>query len=676
MTAWLLLLVPFAGAAALLGVRGRRHLLAPLAVAGSVASLAVGIWAAATEPSAAWRWGEHLALALDVEGLARVMVVLVPGIALPVVAFAGASLAQDRGLARLLGLLLAFVGAMLVLVAASNLLTLLVAWELVGMASWALITHDWRDPETPPLALHALLATRTGDLGLVAAAGVVLAVSGTTDYGVLSELSGWPVHVVAAGLLLAAAAKSAQLPFSPWLFSAMAGPTPASALLHSATMVAAGAYALARTVPLLEGAPWLGPAVAGVGLATALAGGVVASVQTDLKRALAASTSAQYGLILVAVGAGSTAAAGAHLVTHATFKALLFLGAGVALHAAATLDLRSLRLGRALPFVAATVAVGALALAAVPPLGAARSKEDILAAAVHSSAWLGAGVVVASFLSALYAGRLALLAYGPASGVPDPDPGSWPDSGSRPGLGPDSGLVEDRGRSTTRSLHKGPIERPPAVERWALGALAFATLALSALWLPGAGELVEDATGGALVAGEAWELAASVAAVAAAAGLIALLDRQGRLATLGLPERVRSGAAAWLGLPALSKHLVVDPVLALSRALAALDDRVVDAGVRAAVWVAGAVSRLLAWWGERGVDGVVQGVAGMTLHGADLSRATDERAVDRAVEELARGTTQAGRQSQRLQTGMSHHYYLLVALGLVAVVAVAAFGRS
>jgi NADH-quinone oxidoreductase subunit L len=662
--AWLLLFVPLLAAGVVLVARRRRALLLPVAVGGSAATLAVGVWAAVVGASGAWRWGDQLGLALDVEGLGAVMVVLVPAVALPVVAYAAASLADDRGLARLLALLLAFVGAMLVLVAAADLLTLLVAWELVGIASWALIAHDWHDPDAPPLALHAFLATRTGDLGLVAAAGVTLAVAGTSDLGALSDLGGWPAHVVAAGLLLAAAAKSAQLPFSPWLFSAMAGPTPASALLHSATMVAAGAYALARTVPLLQGAAWLPGAVAALGLATAFAGGVVASVQTDLKRALAASTSAQYGLVLVAVGAGSTAAAGAHLVTHAALKALLFLGAGVTLHAAGTLDLRSLRLGRSLPFVAGTFAVGALALAAVPPLGAARSKEDILAAAVHAGTWLGAGVLVASFLSALYAGRLALLAFGPR-----PAPG-----GAR---GSNPADVGDRGGSATPIVHTSAGGgHLPVAERVALSGLALATLALSALWLPGAGEVVEDVTAGALVAGEAWELAASVAAVVAAAVVIALLARRGRLASLALPERVRAGAAAWLGLPALAQHLVVGPVLALSRSLAALDDRVVDAGVRAATAVAAGLSRMVAWWGERGVDGLVQGVAGMTLRSAAVSRVTDERGVDRAVEELARGTALAGHQSRRLQTGLSHHYYVMVALGLVAVVAVALVGRS
>jgi NADH:ubiquinone oxidoreductase subunit 5 (subunit L)/multisubunit Na+/H+ antiporter MnhA subunit len=604
--------------------------------------LAVGIWAASSGATASWRWGERLVLGLNVEGLAAVMVVLVPAVALPVIAYTAATMAQDRALARLLALLLTFVGAMLVLVAAADLLTLLVAWELVGALSWALIAHDWRDGERPSLALHAFLATRTGDLGLVAAAALTLAVLGRADYDALGSLDGWAAHAVAAGLVVAAAAKSAQLPFSPWLFSAMAGPTPVSALLHSATMVAAGAYVLARTVPVLEGAAWLAGAVAGLGLATAVAGGVVASLQTDLKAALAASTSAQYGLILVAVGAGSTAAAGAHLVTHAVFKALLFLGAGVVLHAAGTLHLGHLRLGRALPFTAAAFAVGALALAGVPPLGAAWSKEEILAAAAHADAWLAVGVVVASVLSAVYAARLSLLTFG---------------LGDRPA---------DRDGGVGLSGY----------ERGALGALATATVILGTLWLPGAGEVVEEATAGLLQAGAAWELPASLAAVAAGVGLVVMADRRRRLVDFGLPTRAQAGMADWFGLPTVARVVVVDPVLRLSGGLAAFDDRVVDAGVRAAARVPRALSRAFSWWGERSLDGVVQAVAGATLAAGRTSRRADERLVDRAVEDLARGTGLAGRQSRRLQTGLAHHYYVIAAIGVVALVVVAALGTS
>ncbi len=637
--AWLLLLVPWAAAGAVARTHRRRGALLSVSATGAGASLAVGAWAALVQPTAEWRWSETLALGLSVEGLARVMVVLVPAIALPVTVFATSSMRDDAALARLLALLHAFVGAMLLLVAAADLLTLLVGWELVAALSWWLIAHDWRDEDRPRRAAHAFLTTRAGGLGLVAAAAVAVAAVGSGRYDALPALDGWQAHVVAGGLLVAAAAKSAQLPFAPWLFSAMAGPPPVSALLHSATMVAAGAYALARTVPLLPGAPWLPGAVAGLGLATALAGGIVAAVQSDLKRALAASTSAQYGLVLVAVGAGSTAAAGAHLVTHATFKALLFLGAGVVLHAAGTLDLGSIRAARSLRVTTVTFTVGALALAAVPPLGGARSKELVLAAAAHDGAWLAAGVVVAAFLSALYAGRMAVLTFGP-----------------RPGAG-----------ATT--------EAPGALEHGALVALAVATVALGALWLPGAGDLVESATAGRLFSGEAWELPASIVAIAAAGVVLALLHRSGRLLTLALPASVRVPVAGWLGLPVLARVLVVNPVLGLARALSAFDDRVVDAGVRFVARVPPAVSRALSWWGERSVDGAVHALAGAALRGATASRRVDEDGVDRAVEELARGTGVAGTRSRALQTGLAHHYYVFAAGGLLVLVAVAAIGR-
>lgn len=664
MVAWLLLVVPLTSAVVVACAR-RRSSLAPLASAGAAAALATGVWAATAEPSATWRWSEALELGLAVEGLARVMVVLVPAVALPVIVFAASSMRDDVGLARLLALLLAFVGAMLLLVVARDLLTLLVAWELVAALSWGLIAHEWREPDRPQHAAHAFLTTRVGGLGLVAAAGIAVAAVGSGRYEALRSLDGWEAHAVAGGLLLAASAKSAQLPFSPWLFSAMVGPSPVSALLHSATMVAAGAYALARTVPLLPGAPWLPGAVAALGLATALAGGVVATVQTDLKRALAASTSAQYGLIFVAVGAGSTAAAGAHLVTHATFKALLFLGAGAVLHASATLDLAALRIGRSLRVTAITFTVGALALAAVPPLGGARSKELILAAAAHDSAWLAAGVVLAAFLSALYAGRMAVLTFGSCAGA------------------------------------DATFEPPRPLEHGALIGLAVASVLFGALWLPGVDDLVGAATAGRLFVSKAWELPVSLAATATAAACIALLHRSDRLVTFGLPARIQSLLSAWIGLPALSRTLVVDPVLALAGALSALDDRVIDAGVRFAARIPPALSRTLSWWGERsvdgtvhavaggalrtaagsrrfddlGVDGAVRAIAGATMQAASGSRRVDEDGVDRAVEDLARGTGVAGTRSRQLQTGLTHQYYVIAAVGLLVLVAVTAIGR-
>lgn len=635
---WLVPLLPVVGAAATVGLRHRPAAVPATCLTALGAVLGTAIWAAAAAPDATWAWGPVLTLTVAAEGFARAMVVLVPAVAIPVVAYATAT--ETEGRTRLLALLLAFVGGMQLLVLAGDFLTLLVAWELIGAISWALIAHDWRNTDAARLATQAFVTTRTGDIGLYLAAGAAFAATGSLAFADLAAAGTPWLDVVAGGVVLAAAAKSAQLPFSPWLFAAMAGPTPVSALLHSATLVAAGAFILVRLAPELGAVGWFGPAVAAIGLTTALAGGVVAAVHPHAKRVLAASTSAQHGLMFVAVGVGSATAAAAHLVAHALAKSLLFLTAGIAVHAAATSELARLRLGSALRAVAAASAVGALALAAVPPLGSAWSKEMIVAAAVDTSGWLAAGVLAAGFLSAVYAGRYHLLAFGPA--------------GSRP-----------------RSLHHAPSRTEIA----SLGALAAATVASSLLWLPPAASRVEAAIDGRLPHLAAWELAVSVGLIAAAFAIVAARWRRGRLSTVGLPAAVPRAAADWFGLGHLASAGVVRPVLALAAGLARFDDRVIDAGVRAVAAVAAGGSRLVTRFGEAGVDGAVRAVAAVTLAAATGSRAADDRGVDAGVEATARGVGAAGSHSRRLQTGLSHHYYVLVAGGLAVAVMVLAFLR-
>ncbi len=669
---WILPLAPLVGAALVLaaGLFARRYapgwvsvLVAVVGVGTLVLTLAVacmlvfgGVPGVPHTVTAEWPWwGSHLAPRLALVGISRVMVVLVPAIAAPVALYAAASMREDPGLPRLVALLTAFTGAMELLVTAGDLLTLIVGWELVGACSWALIGYQWQEAWRVSDARTAFVVTRAGDLGLYLAAAVLFSASGSLSFDAIGGLHGTALSVVAAGVLLAAAAKSAQLPFSPWLFAAMAGPIPASALLHSATMVAAGAYLLARLEPALSAAVWLGPIVVAVGLATALAGGVVASIHSDLKKVLAASTSAQYGLMFVAVGAGFTGVAGIHLVAHAAFKALLFLGAGVVLHAAGTLDLRMLRgsrLGRALPLLASLFAVGTLALAAVPPLGGAYSKEQIVAAAAERSVWLALGVLVTGLLTAFYAIRLQLLTFGAGT----------------------ARHHHTAGGLAVEASHAGPASRCLAGELVSISLLAVLSVALGLLWLPGGRPLVERAIGGRLASGAGWELGASLGSIAVAAGACWLLWRRAALLTVGLPESARERTADWLGLPAMARRLVADPVLALARSLAAGDDRVVDAGIRAAARVAALLSRALGWWGERGVDGLVA----VLTHGANdlatASRRVDDAGVDAAVEGLARNIGVAGTESRRLQTGLAHQYYLILAVGVVVVVAAATAG--
>ncbi len=661
MTVALLVLLPALGSASVLGLRRRPHGVGAAAVGAAVATLAIAVVAAWAEPGLAWRWSDTLELRVAVDGFARVMVVLIPVVAAPVLAYAAATVAEGR--TRLLALLLGFVAAMELLVVASDLLTLLLAWELIGAFSWALIGHGWRERSNGAAAAQAFITTRIGDLGLYVAAGMTFAATGGLGYDDLAAVDGARQDALAAGLLLAVAAKSAQLPFSPWLFSAMAGPTPVSALLHSATLVSAGAYLLIRVAPALEAVGWFLPAVAGLGMATALAGGVSAVLQSQAKRVLAASTSAQYGLMFVAVGVGSTAAAGAQLVTHAAFKSLLFLGAGVAIHAAGSGDLGGMGLGRVLPRIAGLSLVGVGALAAIPPLGGAWSKKEIGAAAAHSSVWLLLGVLVAGALSVVYAFRYQLLAFGRS---PDDD-----------------------------DIDRRVEAQPTTPERWSLGVLAAITVALSVLWLPGSSEVLERATGGELYEAPLWELAVTLAITGAVAAGVVWAWRARRL-NPSAPEGLLAAVADWYGLAWLSRVVVVDPTLALSRGLARFDDRVVDAGVRGAERLTRRLSRL-AWgraeWSldafvrglagavglgargtraadERSVDGAVRALAALTIKGADVSGVADDRVVDGAVEGSAWLVGVGGDASRKLQTGQAHHYYAIVAVGFVVAAAV------
>lgn len=659
--AWTLSLVPLLAAALVVGLRRAPRASAPIAVGGLIATIPLAVWAAAAKASATWGWGPRLGLQLAVVGFSRVMVVLVPTVATAVVVYAAAT--EKEGRTRLLAALAAFVGVMELLVTAADFLTLLIGWELVGALSWMLIGHGWRDPDNPRAAAQAFITTRVGDLGLYLAAGTTFAATGSFSFSALPGASGVRLDVIAAGVLLAAAAKSAQVPFSPWLMSAMAGPTPVSALLHSSTMVAAGAYLLIRLAPALQAAGWFGPAVGALGLATAVAGGAIAALQTHGKRILAGSTSAQYGLMLAAVGAGSTAAAGAQLVTHAFFKSLLFLSAGIAMHAVGTGDVRRMRLGSVLPVASTLAAFGALALAAVPPLGGAWSKEEIVAAVAGSLNDLPAlTVFVAAFLSAVYASRFWLLTWGPGSPVEVMVGNPVPQ------------LVRARPR---RELD----HRPTTAELGSLAFLAAGTLALGLLWLPGGGRLVETVTSGELPKGAAvvvhrfHEQLISLGLIAAAFGLVALLWRRARLPTFGLSPGVQAWMADWLGIPVAARLVVVDPVLRLSRVLARFDDRVIDAGVRGAAAIASFLSRILGWRGELTIDGVVRAVAGATMRAAAGSRVSDERVVDGAVEGLAQEIGVAGHSSRKLQTGLSHHYFVIVAVGSAVVVAVLALIR-
>jgi len=291
---------------------------------------------------------------------------------------------QDQEKVRFFATLLMFAAAMQALVLAGDWILLLSAWELIGLSSYLLIGFWYRKPEVKEAAIRAFLVTRSADLGLYIAVFVLIASAGSSDIATTLNTTGGAAITAGLLLLVAAMGKSAQTPLHDWLQRAMAGPTPVSALLHSATLVAAGAILLIRTAPMLPSETLL--VIGIVGGITTVVTGLIALGETDLKRMLAASTSSQYGLMLIAVGADVPMAALLHLIAHAAIKSSLFLGAGVFQHSRDTTLLEQLRgVGRDRPRIFFGFALAALALAGIPPLSGFFSKDAIIAAALSSS---------------------------------------------------------------------------------------------------------------------------------------------------------------------------------------------------------------------------------------------------------------------------------------------------
>lgn len=631
---WSLALVPIAVGVALFASGVKARLWVGMAACATMAlTFLLGWLAAAAEWTGRLAWNETLQLVAALTPLAATAAMLVPVIALPILGYAAAH--EERpGLPRLIALLLIFVGGMELLVIAGDLLTLLIGWELVGACSWALISHRWHDAEAPASGLYAFIMTRFGDLGLFAAAMAAFAGAGSVAYDDLAGMDAPYLQLLAFGLLLSAASKSGQVPFAPWLFRAMAGPTSVSALLHAATMVAAGAYLVARLHPVLSTAPGFSEAAIAIGLTTALAGGLVALLQNHAKKLLAASTSAHFGLMFVAVGAGYPGVALLHLAAHAGFKALLFLAAGVAGDRAQTFALNRMGLGRALPLMAALSAVGALALAGLPPLGGGWTKEAVVTAAGHKSLWLAAGVMLAGALSAAYATRFQRLAFGRSDDAPE-----------------------------------GKV--PTVAEYAGLGALAFLTLVLSVLWHPAVHDQVALWLDVEIPKPKTAEFVASLLllALGLSVGLL-LVRRYPALGSQGAP----AAFADWLGLPTLIRAGVSQPFDRVASWAGWLDDRVIDAGPRTVARAARFASRAFAIRDRRVVDAGVEASAAFAAWLAKLGDQIGERIADGIPEGSAQLVGMSGEDARRLQTGLSHHYYALVAFGAALMITILIMG--
>jgi NADH-quinone oxidoreductase subunit L len=378
--------------------------------------------------STLWTWlsaGEFRAgVQIVVDPLSVFMMLVVSGVGFLILSYAVGYMHGDEEERRYHAYKALFVFSMLLLVQSGNLLLLLAGWGLVGLSSYLLINF-WHFRHTAVAAgKKAFVMNAVGDATFALALFILIQHTGSLDFETVfsqasdalgGESSALSV-LVALGLLGGAVAKSAQVPIHTWLPDAMEGPTPVSALIHAATMVTAGVYLIARTHPLFELAPAIQDLAGILGAVTLLLAGLVALVQTDIKRVIAYSTMSQIGYMFVAVGLGAYGAGLFHLLTHAFFKALLFMAAGIVIHALADeQDIRRMGgLARHLPFTYRTFIVGSLALAAVPPFAGFFSKDAILASAANAGGlgWTlwGAGAAGA-FLTALYTFRLAFVVF-------------------------------------------------------------------------------------------------------------------------------------------------------------------------------------------------------------------------------------------------------------------------
>ncbi|MFJ6420591.1 NADH-quinone oxidoreductase subunit 5 family protein [Streptomyces hydrogenans] len=447
--------LPFLGAAAGLAVgRAAPGFVRPLAVLPTLAAAVLAVLVAVRQggntvieasTQLTPTGSVPITLGLHIDGFAALVAVLVGVVASCVQIYSTGYLREDPRYASYAALVSLFTAAMLLVVYSGDLMVLLVGWEIMGICSYFLVGHYWETPEARSASLKAFLVTKLGDVPFLFGLFALATDAGTFRIdGILSTVaSGGLDHPTLVALLLLAgvAGKSAQFPLHTWLPDAMAGPTPVSALIHAATMVAAGIYFVARLLPVFAASAAAMTVLAVMAAITMVGSALAALAQDDIKRVLAYSTIGQLGYMAGALAVGDRGAAVFHLLSHAAFKALLFLAAGAVIHAAGTNSLTAMSrtggLAKRIPDAYWTMTVALLALAAIPPFAGFFSKEAVLVAAEHTALGertgipAGAGwiVLVAGLLTALltaaYALRLWLRAFR-GRGPQAPDHGRQP----------------------------------------------------------------------------------------------------------------------------------------------------------------------------------------------------------------------------------------------------------
>ncbi len=549
--------------------------------------------------------GSAIGFGLLLDPVAAVMLLVVTIVGLCVQVYSLGYMHRDERIGWYYAVLSLFSAAMLAVVLADNFLMLYMAWEVMGLCSYLLIGF-WHAEEGPRRAsIKAFLTTRVGDIGFALGLALMYAVTGSFSYGVvLPAAATWAPGVatgVALLLLFGAMGKSAQFPLHVWLPDAMAGPTPASALIHAATMVAAGVYLVLRALPIFVASGVALTVTMVIGIVTALLGGSLALVQHDIKKVLAYSTISQLGYMFIALGAAGGVAALYHLTMHAFFKSLLFLGAGVIIHSTHTQDMREMGgLAKRMPVTTAVFTVGALGLAGIVPFSGFFSKDEILAELLRGHHYVVFALALFSaLLTAFYVTRLWVRVF-------------W-------------GAGSEHAKEGHRVMLAPMLVLAGITAVGGFASVAFAGfLGFEGVWpdllLGGASTLVALAGIGA-----GWW-------VYALGGLDTdELKRRLRVPYMVLQQKYY--------VDSLYETLFIKPFVAVAALLASFDGGV--------------------------VDGIVNGVAAAWCRATVLSRRFDRKVIDGGVDGIADLVVAAGAQARRIQSGRVQDYQRLIVGALV-----------
>ena len=648
---WMIPAVPLAASLVILSLSNARHKnAAALAVIGQVVALALSVLAfAATLQVPGFRavrnftwftFGEQtLRLGFVLDPLAAAMLVMITLVGLCIFVFSIGYMAEDKDFTRFFAYLSFFSGAMLGLVIANSLLLLFIFWELVGLASYLLIGFWIEKPSAAAAAKKAFITTRIGDMGfflgvlwLYGRSGTLLFYdggNGCLENGGLAML-GASATFIALLIFCGAAGKSGQFPLHVWLPDAMEGPTPVSALIHAATMVAAGVFLVARVYPLFSSGAINGvtsslTVVVWIGVTTALMAALIAIAQEDIKRILAYSTVSQLGLMMVSLGVGGVAAGIMHLLAHGFFKALLFLGAGSVIHGChGEQDIRKMGgLRRLMPVTFVTYAIGMMALSGVPLFfSGSWTKEEILHATAH---WprshapyylMLAGVV----LTALYMTRQVIYVF----------------FGNR--------------RAAAERAHESPRVMTMPLIVLALCAIFFSVVLTPAWpWLHGylTGEPVRFEIALLLQP----MLFISLAVVGAGIGVGIWIYRKA-----GVPDRDRPADIDLLeyAQPGLFRFLAKKMWI----------DEFYDRSIIAFSWIC---ARFSDWMDRYFWDGLVRGFGAIGQVFGTVTTSVDERGINAGVDETTAGARGLGRLMSAAHSGQIQTYLGAIAIGMLAL---------